>query len=324
MPPQVKAAFDEWYDKLALPPGITVRFVGSAPTEEKVDRALGRIREFAEVWHSEFEIIELDSEKGQALVKQDKVISTLQHHEWKTVGKAFGSLQGIAEIEGTERTARIKGLILKSDLGVEMLVVFAYYGFTFVTAGSVRLGFSQFEARERVFHVLDIMEREGVELDSKEVWVDEARKVNEWKVGGGGYDTQAAARGENPYYPGLPAAPEGGYTFPNPTGIWKADARDWLNSHPKAKHSVTPDEIESLYRAGATNIFIGFEPGSHCTVELAPPNEIKARREVVRMMKAIATRTGSINHWDDGGEDYAKLLDEMAEDPSEKGPWMIY
>jgi hypothetical protein len=181
------------------------------------------------------------------------------------------------------------------------------------------------------------LKREGAILRIREVWYDHARNQKfTWEGDGSLFHPDAAARGENPYYPGLPAAPEGGYRFPNPTGVWKSEARMWLGSYGGKTSCVTSEDVEALYAAGAANVDITFAAGE-VGCEVTPPDDVDSRRNLI---SAIRSKFNP-EYWEAEltaeeaelkGEDYeraqrvanAKFDEVMAQKGYGGRPWIIF
>ena len=167
---------------------------------------------------------------------------------------------------------------------------------------------------------------------------------------GQGYHADAAGRGENPYYPGLPAVPREGYKFANPTGVWKTDALAWLRSHPEEEAPVSAEQVESLCKAGAVRAYVTFEGPRHRGLEVVPPRSIEKREELIAAIRATIPedRDPDENFWNAPvdfdweretpenskqlQEEFkaarrdanAKLDEEMAQNTADRSPWVVF
>ncbi|MGA2663941.1 MAG: hypothetical protein ABSF83_03270 [Nitrososphaerales archaeon] len=316
VPPVVKEAYDRRFEELSRAvqqrsraPDITVRYVGSAATEEIVDGAIAAVR--ADARRGLHETIELTPELAERVRKEHELLDGLR------------SARGTGEPPRPRSGARVKGLFLRIHPDVDELgVAFIEYANCWLVSGQVGVPYAAFEARGLVLDVLDSLRRAGVQLTAKEVWLREDGKKTkmEWKIGENfnqdEYHADAAARGENPYYPGLPAAPPGGYRFPNPTGVWKTEARAWLDSHPSSRYPrVTREEVDALYAAGATNVDIAFNRGPS-GLDVTPPIDREARRRLVELIMSRFER-----HWEDDedGQRWARWAIES----NDVEPWVV-
>ncbi len=171
-----------------------------------------------------------------------------------------------------------------------------------------------------------------------------ARPAEGPDVSGDAYQPDAASRGENPYYPGLHAVPPGGYTYPNPTGVWRTEARMWLESHPGQFTCVDLDQVEALYAGGAQRVDLWFYGGRGKGCEVIPPNDVESRRKLIAAIRSF----DDVEAWDieidfdwdretkensqELEREYAeakrlanaKYDEELAQDVSDKGPWTVY
>ena len=108
----------------------------------------------------------------------------------------------------------------------------------------------------------------------------------------------------------------GGYRFPNPTGVWKTEARAWLDSHPSSRYPrVTREEVDALYAAGATNVDIAFNRGPS-GLDVTPPVDREARRRLVELIMSRFERD-----WED--DEIRQNWARWAIESNDVEPWVV-
>jgi hypothetical protein len=328
VPPVVRKAFDDWYAKLSQPrvlkspTSVTVQFVGSVKTKEGADYALTCIRNFTK--REPFETSDLTPEKAEEVRKEHQALQALRSKVRGNEAADEEGRTGTAEPEpiGPRNDSGVKGLSIRVHPDVEEInLAFVDYGNCWVAAGSVKIPISAFEARAPILMMLGWLGNLDVELEVKEVWLEADHNTRfQWGTGGrfasDEYHADAAARGENPYYPGLASAPVGGYRYANPTGVWKTEAQAWLTSNPSSRSWVTKEDVEALYAAGAVNVDITFD-NSRSGLEATPPLDRDARRRILALIKTHREAGGD---WGEDEEEWAK----WAEADSGTDPWLVF
>jgi hypothetical protein len=327
-PLKVVEAFENWYRKLTgagSPPQdlpspsveVNIEYVGSVITEGDVDRVIAAVAKHAKAHLMEYS--ELSPERAQKVRKKHEILELLRNPTTGETEKDIQRRLREPEVGGAHRDSRMKGISVRAHNAEEMDIAFMDYGTCWILSGSVKV---QFDAIEDVLNTLEFLKREGVQLEAKQVWYynHPERKRFEWKMGEEVvYHADAAARGENPYYPGLPAVPPGGYRWPNPTGVWKTEARDWLSSHPHTTDGYfTSEDVEALYAHGATRVDVTFHVGS-LGLEVVPPADTDNRRELAGLVYSMEKRLN--DDWDE--ELGSGLKEERIGKISDARPWTI-
>ncbi len=303
----------------------SIDYWGLVRTEDGVDRVVAAIRKSVKT--RAFKVLELTPEREQSARETHAIYgvpSENPNSEYPVLSPRFKP--GFFPAKEQLAKARVKGVsVLVHPQAEEVYAIFIDYGNCWRLVGSTTTEFSSFQAHKDVVAILDLMRAEGVELtvDDETGYYKNRKDELVWQFAGNDYDAEAAARGENPYYPGLPAVPPGGYRYPNPTGVWKAEARDWLRLHPDEVSPISTEEAERLYAAGATNVDITFSR-AHNGCEVTPPEDPESRKRLVEAMYILATETGNIGHWYGDEYDHRAFLLELAEDLSDTGPWMVF
>ncbi len=297
-PHEVFEAFNAFYEELAAPTpteeapsdipnlaGITIEYVGTARTKGDVEGALAGVRSHAKAFWG-VDLVEFTAERAIVVRKKHEVLDMLRGPIRKGARRELGRRLVEPDIGGPYRDSGLIGVTVRVHPDVEEFdVAFMDRGDCWMLCGSLRIGFGAFEARERVVQILDMLVRDGVELQAKEVWFDPMMgKRLEWVVGENEYHADAAARGENPYYPGLPAVPPGGYRYPNPTGVWKTEARAWFDTYPSQHSSIAREDIEALYAAGALGVNVTNDR-SRVGCEVIPPPDYETRMKLIALIR---------------------------------------
>lgn len=312
--------------------GLLIGYAGSVRSEAEVDLVVAAVRAYAK--RESLRVIDLTPEISERLGKMREILDSRKDNSIREMVK--DALDRVADLESRPppKVPRVKGVFVKVNSSSDYFTAaFVEREFGWLVDGSVREAESErSEEYDDVLKLLNLMKAKGVKL----IIHEQAQYFEPWELEGNEYHSDAAARGENPYYPGLPAPPPGGYRYPNPTGVWSSEARGWLRLHPAEGPPVKAEEVEALYLAGAVSVDFIFARGKK-GLEVTPPRDAESRRRLIAALRAQF----ELEHWEpkdfEGldeleGDEYdrvwkaavARLDEERAQDTSLMGPWTIF
>ncbi len=301
---------------------MAVRFVGTLGSRKELDHLLADFRTLSTEW-KRFEIDELTAEAVEATRKKHENVNKIRGLEFYRVERVVNQTKQAYEISASDK-AEVRGMLVKVHHDVEAIpIAFMDYEDFWLCVGSVWVPLERIDALERVLGMLHELQAKGVKLEARQVWVDEDKRVYDWDIEAEIYHSDAAARGENPYYPGLPAVPETGYRFPNPTGAWKTEAREWFRRHHGEIPRIIWTDINNLYRAGAVRVDFEYSHGVITGCEVIPPTDISSRKRLYEAMQSVSPKIGRDEGEVGGQMDYTYLR-SVVEDPSNVLPWQLF
>jgi hypothetical protein len=187
-----------------FPASVTIQYVGTLRPEADVDGAFIPIRNIAKT--DSYKVTEVTPELARNIRTRQEILNAMSSLDpVGTAGKP-GKVVSV-DLGKLKNETRVKGVMVQVQPDVDDLdLLFVDHGDCWLLSGSIRIPLEKFEARGKVLGLLEDLKRGGVELHVKEIWYDaRLKRRREWPMGGEEYHTDAAARGENPYYPGLPA-----------------------------------------------------------------------------------------------------------------------
>ncbi len=166
VPPEVEDAFESWYAKLRLDSagaGLTIRFVGSAGTEDAVDKLLDAIESASPhlpVWVAE--LGEGRADKERTAHETLDLVGT----KGRASGAHAGTTRADSESRGRFKDARVKGFSLRMHQGgEEMPIAFVDHGDRWMLSGTVKTQPAEFPSDEaKLIWLFDVMMHQGVDL----------------------------------------------------------------------------------------------------------------------------------------------------------------